>query len=118
MAATVRETIVELGKALEVTEYGREATSGELAVALGIPDSPGHPVTRALIVEAIRKLGIPIGANERGFFLIKTEPELASVVQDLEARADAIRARAAAVVWAFGVRHPQLRPIAPLEAYE
>lgn len=103
---------------IRAAHRGAEVSSRQLALALGLEDSPGQPVTRALIAEAVRRHAVPIGANERGYFLIETTAELATYVDDLRGRALAIESRAEAVTWAFGVRNPKERPIPPLEAYE
>ena len=103
---------------IRVAHVGSEVSSRELALALGIDDVAGQPTTRVLITEAVGSCAMPIGANERGYYLIESPEQLDEYVLGLHSRILGIEARAEAVTWAYGIRNPKERPIPPLEAYE
>lgn len=71
--------------------------SKELEKILGIKDVDGHPATRRIIEETMRQREIPIGANNNGFFVIKSKQELNDYVQALNNRVAGIFGRVAVV---------------------
>jgi hypothetical protein len=112
------DSAARVAELIRVARRGSEVSSRQLALALGVDDTPGQPATRRLIAEAVRRHAVPIGANERGYYLIESPEQLEEYVLELRSRSLAIDARAEAVTWAYGVRNPKDRPIPPLEAYE
>jgi hypothetical protein len=80
-------------------------SSSELAAMLGVPDSPGQPGTRAVIAEILRRGLAPIGANFKGYFVLRTQVQLDAYVRELERRARAIQARAQNVARAWEIRN-------------
>lgn len=48
-------------------------SSGELASRLGISDSEANPTTRFEIRELIERTGLPVAANNQGYYMIETE---------------------------------------------
>lgn len=84
------ETIVE--------RDGGYVTSSEISDLFMIDETTtGWPVTRACIKEAMRRIsvpkGIPIGANSRGYFLIKDKDALVKYTGNLQGRINGIRER-------------------------
>jgi len=79
--------------------------ASEIARELALNDTPGHPLTRALITEALREGLAPIGATGAGYFTLRDQGELDRYCSDLNRRAQAILARAANVARAWEVRH-------------
>jgi 3-dehydroquinate synthase class II len=72
-------------------------SSSALSRVLGIGDHDrGTTVTRSLITELLRR-GFPIGATERGYFVLESEAEKDRYVGDLADRADRIAHRASLV---------------------
>ena len=95
------ELTARIGLLLLGVGRGSEVSSAEISRRVGIPDVPGQPATRELIAQAVRRFKLPIGANERGYFLIETPSELETYIGELKSRANAILSRAEAVERAF-----------------
>lgn len=61
-------------------------TSREINEELGLDNIGSFPSTRAVIRELVLEDKVPIAATTNGYFLIKTEDELASYIENLEQR--------------------------------
>lgn len=109
LAGRIGEYFLQLGP-------GARVSSAVLSRILQIHDTPGCPNTRELIGETVRRLGIPIGADARGYFLLGDEQDLETYRADLRGRAAAILAREKAVTEAWK-RHYRDARIVPLEAF-
>lgn len=76
---------------------GEPVTSHAVMHHFGLPDGEGTPKTRALIKRAMREaaigLGMPIGADRRGYFLLHTPQEFFDYMTNLDNRVDGIRER-------------------------
>jgi len=77
---------------------GKRLTSDEIRDTFGIKETTtGNFNTRKLIKDAMRELapicGVPVGADARGYFLIKTEQEMLEYIHNLIARVDGIQER-------------------------
>lgn len=76
---------------------GLRVSSSEIREAFVIGDGTANPVTRGLIKKAMRDqsltAGIPIGADNKGYFLIKSESDLEVYVNQLRGRIRGIAER-------------------------
>ena len=82
---------------LYIVNSGGTVTSKEIASRFRINDCEGNFTTRMKIKEAMRlvavKMGIPIGADNRGYYFIETKEELDKYVSNLEQRIQGIQER-------------------------
>jgi len=89
---------------------GKAISSKDLAYIFDIDDAEANPITREAVKDAMRlyavDLGITVGANGNGYFLIKTMDELQSYLKTLEGRIQGIRERKSLVKAAWCKDHP------------
>ena len=84
----IHEYIIEI-----LREQKQPISSKEISQLLTIPDAEAQPITRALILETMKKTKVPIGASSKGYFIIKSEEQLMRYVVSLQNRADKITDR-------------------------
>jgi hypothetical protein len=65
------------------------------------PDMNGYPRNRALIRAVIFSRKLPMGADARGYYVIKTQAEMDAYEKSIESRVIGMRARLSAVRKAF-----------------
>ncbi len=70
-----------------------KVTSSQIAKAIGIEEDDTHAKTRALIFKAAQKYHLPLAANNRGYFLIKSESEYDEYIENLNSRIAGIKKR-------------------------
>jgi len=75
-------------------------SSKQIARSVGIRDGEAQPLTRAVIAELVRE-GLPLGAESKGYRMLRTEGQLRAYLADLHRRARAIDARIVATERAF-----------------
>jgi len=65
-------------KEILLNHKGKEnsITASKIGQSLNIPEDDTVSTTRSLITKLIKNQGLPIGANETGYYLIQTEEEL------------------------------------------
>lgn len=68
-------------------------TSAEIARILGIVEDDTHAQTRALILECAEKYGLPLAANNRGYYLISDQREYDEYMANLDSRSAGIEER-------------------------
>ena len=68
-------------------------TAAEIANLIGIEEDDTHAQTRALIFECAKKYGLPLAANNRGYFLINSDKEYNEYIENLNSRIDGIEKR-------------------------
>lgn len=61
-------------------------TSKKIAHKLGIDEDDTHPKTRKLVLECMKEYQLPVGATNRGYFIITSEEELDEYVDNLNKR--------------------------------
>ena len=87
----------QLNRIKEILEnhVGKEnqINSGEIGQQIGIYENATHIQARNLIREAIEKLKLPIGAGNRGYYLIKDEDELRQYAESIDNRIKEMRKR-------------------------
>lgn len=89
---------------------GKPITSGKLSDMLQVDRSDhGNPTVRRMVRQAIERFGVPIGANSKGYFLIKSRHELDEYNANLDSRMRGILGRKLAVNKAF-----HAEPVGPL----
>lgn len=81
-----------------IVDAGRPVTSDEIRDRFNIKESmTGNFNTRTIIKEAIRiyavDAGIPIGANAKGYFVMKTEAEIYKYRDNLQHRINGMEER-------------------------
>ena len=96
---------------IEILEYihaqgGKRVTSGEIRDRFNIKETTsGNFKTRKLIKSALREfgtvIGVPIGAERAGYFLIKTEQEVLDYVNNLNGRIGGIQERITLIMKAW-----------------
>jgi hypothetical protein len=103
-----RPQLLEAAKALLSVRVGEKNAlpSRQLALFLGLKDDAerGTVKTREIIAELVRG-GMPVGASERGYFVLETEQELDDYLHDLTQRELGIRARHDNVLRAWKMAH-------------
>lgn len=92
---------------------GRRVTSDEIKHHFGIPETTtGNLNTRSLIKEAMREvailMGAPIGADGKGYFLIRTQSQLEDYLKNLQHRITGIEERMELVRNAWATGHPNV----------
>ena len=93
---------------------GEPIASSALSEMLGVGDhDKGTVQTRALILELLRR-GYPIGAHERGYFLLANEAEKNEYQRELLDRAAAITYRANIVERAWQMYHGSSKENRPM----
>lgn len=70
-----------------------KVTSSQIADQIGIKEDDTHARTRALIFETAIKYKLPLAANNRGYFLIKTKVEYDEYIRNLDSRIAGIKER-------------------------
>ena len=72
------------------SKNGAPVTSAAVQHRFALPDGEGTPKTRALIKQAMREeaitLGMPIGADHRGYFLLSTPEDFFNYMTNLDNR--------------------------------
>lgn len=76
-------------------------TSKAIAEKVGVKDREGTPVTRGQIKDVLEKTRLPIGACNKGYFVLANDDEAREYLRNLEDRANAIDARARFVAQAY-----------------
>jgi hypothetical protein len=87
-------------------QNGKRVTSDEIRDRFNIKETTtGNFKTRKLIKSALREfgttIGVPIGAERAGYFLIKTEQEVLEYVNNLNGRIGGIQERITLVMKAW-----------------
>ena len=97
MVAVTETSLEEQIVRFIASNNGAPVTSYAIMRNFGLHDTEGTPRTRALIKTAMREagitLGIPIGADHRGYFLLSTPEEFFNYMTNLDNRMDGIRER-------------------------
>lgn len=70
-----------------------KVTSSQIAVQIGIHEDATHAKTRALILETAKKYKLPLAANNRGYYLIRTKAEYDEYIENLNSRIAGIEER-------------------------
>lgn len=78
---------------LEHTGPSEAISSGDIAEELDIEESDTRSRTRELIWKAMRIYELPIGANTKGYFLIKSDSVFQDCIDLLEKRQEGIEER-------------------------
>jgi len=94
----VHDTILEM---IDNRTKDDPITSAEIHNAIRIPDGESRPATRALILETMKIYKVAIGANSKGYYMIKTKRELIEYAKHLAGRARKITRRADLVIRYF-----------------
>ncbi len=68
-------------------------TSAEVARSIGIIEDDTHAQTRALILECAEKYGLPLAANNKGYYLISNQQEYDEYMANLDSRSAGIEER-------------------------
>jgi hypothetical protein len=68
-------------------------TSSEIANILGINEDDTHATARNLLLQAAEKYGLPLAANNRGYYLINDENEYKEYMNSLNERIEGINKR-------------------------
>lgn len=80
-----------------VEHCGVPVTSRQIRERFAISDTPGYPKTRARIKLAMREeaitMGIAIGSDHRGYFVLATPDDFFNYMTNLDNRMDGIRER-------------------------
>lgn len=82
-------------KDILVQHYGKTnpVTSSEIASIIGVIEDDTHAKTRALIFECAEKYGLPLAANNRGYYIISNQQEYDEYMANLDSRSAGIDAR-------------------------
>ncbi len=68
-------------------------TSAEIARIIGIIEDDTHAQTRALILECAETYGLPLAANNKGYYLISNQQEYDEYMANLDSRSAGIEER-------------------------
>lgn len=68
-------------------------SSKEIARRLHISDIDAQPVTRSMILNMMKAKRIAVGANSKGYWILKSEKEMEHYLRRLEGRRKAIQNR-------------------------
>lgn len=68
-------------------------TSAKIAREIGINEDDTHAQTRALILECAEKYGLPLAANNKGYYLITSQLEYDEYMENLDSRSAGIESR-------------------------
>lgn len=77
----------------------------QISEILGIKDTSGCPRTRKLILKAMKQFNVPIGSNNFGYFLIRTEKEMQEYLNKLMQLQIALSDRIKVTYYAFHGRN-------------
>ena len=86
---------------LESTTQSSPITVNDISDIVGINDNGSCPRTRKLILSAMKNNNVAIGSNRRGYFLLRTEKEMQSYLNELMSRQIAISKRIEITYYAF-----------------
>ena len=68
-------------------------TAAKIALMLGIVEDDTHAQTRALIFECAKMYRLPLAADNTGYYLIETDEEFYSYLENLDSRIRGIEER-------------------------
>ena len=95
----------QLSRIREILENHRgkenQISSGKIGPQIGIYEDATHVQVRSLIRDAIEKLKLPVGAGNRGYYLIKNENELKEYIRNIDNRINEMEKRKELVESAF-----------------
>lgn len=72
---------------------GNEISSAKIARIICISEDDTHAKTRKLIENTMIKYKLPLGSNQKGYFIIKSYEEFNKYIGNLEARQNGIEER-------------------------
>ena len=87
--------MLEVIRDILLSHKGKEntITSAEIARKIGIVENDTHAKARALILECAEKYGLPLAANNKGYYLITSQKEFTEYMNNLDSRSAGIEAR-------------------------
>lgn len=68
-------------------------TSAEIANMIGIVEDDTHAITRDLLLKVAEKYGLPLAANNNGYYLIGNDAEFETYMASLNGRIEGINKR-------------------------
>ena len=82
-------------KDILLQHYGKRnpITSSEIANIIGVVEDDTHAKTRALIFECAEKYGLPLAANNKGYYIISNQQEYDEYMANLDSRSTGIEIR-------------------------
>lgn len=82
-------------KDILLQHYGKRnpIASSEIASIIGVVEDDTHAKTRALTFECAEKYGLPLAANNRGYYIISNQQEYDEYMANLDSRSAGIEAR-------------------------
>ncbi len=88
-------SVLEQVKDILLRHKGRanRITSAQIANLLGIIEDDTHAGTRAIILETAEIYGLPLAADSGGYYIIETQEEYDSYMNNLDSRQKGIERR-------------------------
>lgn len=82
-------------KDILLQHYGKRnpITSSEIASIIGVVEDDTHAKTRELIFKCAEKYGLPLAANNRGYYIISNQQEYDEYMTNLDSRSAGIEER-------------------------